>query len=223
MPKPEKTNTTNEGYSSRAKSLVKSGESQTREILAPEMNEAILDEYFLPFSLEVDSSIPPSQSVVIILPGQYEEWRLTELKDVWRGFADIVIIAATRGNPFYDATDVSDAVGITEDKMILHRFAENTRDQMDQVTEAVSGLSVKQVIISTAAYHTPRCVYTFVKSCLDRDLERSFRLAVLPTFGPDLGSPIPAEKASSEIERLKRYQQKGDVATKEEYLLFLET
>jgi hypothetical protein len=52
---------------------------------------------------------------------------------------------------------------------------------------------------------------------------RAFRLAVLPTAnGIDLADSFSSEQITGEIQRIKLYQKKGDVASLKEYLQFLQ-
>lgn len=103
----------------------------------------------------------------------------------------------------------------------------NTKGQMHWAVEQVlSDLTIDHVILSTAKYHLARCALTFAKMWLEHGDGRKLRISVLPT--PD---PNPEEVAEvigtntspeAELGRVEAYQDKGDVATAEEFEHFLE-
>lgn len=179
-------------------------------------------EYVLPFSLVPDLGIPKQQTALFLMPGSYQDWRFKALAGLWNKYADKIFVAGTRGDPEYNADQMADMLGCDISQIEMQVFAKHTRDQMDWVSGKVLELHPKQVILSTAAYHLPRCTLTFVKSCLDRNIPRTFKLALLPTSDPSNPSQsFTADQIVGEIGRIPEYQAKKDVATLEEYVAFL--
>ena len=103
-------------------------------------------------------------------------------------------------------------------------YAEHTPDQMVWVAEMVERLRFRQLAFATSAYHLPRCVLTFVKVWDARCAGYAPVIASMPLIDQDnlAGSFATVDATTSgsvaeELDRITRYQAKGDVATAEEF------
>lgn len=157
--------------------------------------------------------------------GSYEACnpRLSEVS--WRTLTHKVWVAGTRNDPYYNVTQACDLLGGTPTSLRWQgcRASLSTPDQTWWFNEQLcADTEVTTFIVSTSRYHLPRCVLTFMKDWFYFGDRRKLQLRLLPT-----SDPIPAETTSTnqtiegEIERIKRYQGTGDVASKHEFELFL--
>lgn len=96
------------------------------------------------------------------------------------------------------------------DCISLH--GENTRDESER---ALVLRSSDDLTIVTSAYHQPRAFLTMVKVLIDHGLSRTVRLWNRP-------APSPMERLPEEWHKIRDYQEKGDVASTENGLLYLD-
>lgn len=89
---------------------------------------------------------------------------------------------------------------------------ENTRDEGERAIALRVG---DDLAIMTSAYHQPRAFLTFVKILHDLNLDRTVRLWNCPV-------PSRMDRLAEEWHKTSEYQAKGDVATIEQGLAYLE-
>jgi hypothetical protein len=105
----------------------------------------------------------------------------------------------------------------------IQKEAQITPDQMHWIAERlVADTEITALVMSTAAYHLPRCVLTFVKTWAKQGDKRKLALRLLPTrnFKPTSLSTTN-QTVQGELERIALYQEKGDVATPDEFFDFI--
>ncbi len=88
----------------------------------------------------------------------------------------------------------------------------NTRIECEQALALRSG---DDLTLITSAYHQPRAFLTMVKVLLDQGLARTVRVWNRP-------APSPMQRLAEEWHKTLEYQAKGDVATAEQGLLYLD-
>ncbi len=96
------------------------------------------------------------------------------------------------------------------DAISLH--GENTRDEAERALALRSG---NDMTIITSAYHQPRAFLTMLKVLIDHGLSRTVRIWNRP-------APSPMTRLADEWHKILEYQAKGDVATAEQGLLYLD-
>lgn|GEM_PF-6419197 len=179
-------------------------------------------------TLLVDGSWPVEQGLPIVVEGAEgvdldtpEDWAVAEMyagaterelllarvlvPDEARGTC---VILSAWDEPPQDqrlrfATSPSDCIS-------LH--GENTRDECERALALRSG---NDVTIITSAYHQPRAFLTMVKVLINHGLARTVRVWNRP-------APSPMHRLSEEAHKIADYAAKGDVATPEQGLLYLD-
>lgn len=105
------------------------------------------------------------------------------------------------------------------DGLVIQQKANHTKEQADWIAAEVKARDIASLALYAPAYHLLRAYATTVKSMDTADV----RIPIIPMptrMSPDSVSAETGmdtwEMAPAEIERTIKYQEKGDVATKEE-------
>jgi len=181
----------------------------------------------------VDSRIyfDTSTTALAIFPGggkkEASDTRFTEVD--WRKFSKKVWVAGTRGDPFYDEEEIRLLLARQQrvpPSLTLQIYAEHSLNQMRWVSNMLcADKTVSTLILSTAEYHLPRCILTFVKTWQREGDARKIRLAAIATSNPRLLNRPNEDETSQtreqEVKRIEVYQIKGDVATANEFMHFI--
>ncbi|MEK7462341.1 MAG: hypothetical protein AAB618_02095 [Patescibacteria group bacterium] len=159
----------------------------------------------------------------IIFPGGGgQDWRLYQAP--WEFYARRIICAGTRDDPKYNFDEVAQFLKRDTAEPVEVRFqgyAAHSKAQTDWLTmELQASPYIKRLILSTARYHLPRCALTFIKSWLAAG-NSPLPLLLVPTDGERGNDDATSQTAEEELERIVLYQEKGDVATAEEYERFV--
>ena len=146
----------------------------------------------------------------------------------WRVYTQKVWVAGMRENVSCDLLTVQQVLargGQSPFKLRNQGWVMdlNTKGQMQwAIEQLLDDLDVDYVILSTARYHLARCALTFAKMWLYNGDGRMLRIAVRPSLDPtpeDVAGVIGTNtSAEAELERIEAYQDKGDVATAEEFV-----
>lgn len=155
---------------------------------------------------------PHQESVVLILPGKHQDYRITQGVRLWPERGKYLWVAGTIGtpdDPFYERDYVVNSCGEDSPDIVVARQARHTRDQMEWAVALLAEMPrVRHVTITTAAYHLPRCVLTFL-AAMEKTGERIL-VSPVPLINPSGRSFLP-EEVRSEAEKILEYQEKGDV------------
>lgn len=191
------------------------------------------------FGLMPDPLYAPNETACCLLPG-LNKWRVIECP--WEVYASTLLVAGTSDDPAYteDEIRIYLDVGILRD-FSFQGYAAHTPGQMAWLVKKIKKQEgIMQVILTTAAYHLPRCALTFAKEWLKNGKpKQKFHFACIPMIAGRTGEKFLtgftsdaefADKATrgssqtvaSEIARIEAYQKKGDVATAEEFAQFLD-
>jgi hypothetical protein len=184
----------------------------------------------LHLGVNLPSPISRDEIAVLILPGGgigVPPTRLTEVP--WQDFSDDVWVAGTRGDPAYSREDIIGYIardGQLPKRLETQFLAQHTLEQMEWATKMMRRHPlIRHLIISTAGYHLPRCVLTFVRTWIKESNVRHPSIGVMPTSDPPeevLAVPSTTSRTlEEELTRIELYQQKGDIATAEEYEHFM--
>lgn len=168
-------------------------------------------------SIPLDKNYNLEETAIMVLPGMYQEYRITEVLKAWPNKAKYLWVAPTRGDPensVYDSLKNLDKEKQNPDDMIIGGFTEATPGQMVWALEKLKeNPNVKRIIISTAAYHLPRCMLTFIKAMNKAGV--FVPISAHPLLNSN-GNSFNSDEIKSEIGKIHEYGLKGDVATSEE-------
>ncbi|MDO8655433.1 MAG: ElyC/SanA/YdcF family protein [bacterium] len=185
--------------------------------------------------LHQDTALPrfTGNIAVVVFPGKHQVSRIQEAARVLRKVESPNFwVAGTMGDPFYPRRDIlkemEDAAGDYDRRyrsspwVETGGFANNSLDQAKFVLELLrANPEVTHLILSTAAYHLPRCVLTCIKQMIEQD--KRVAIYTAPS-GDDIsqGNLLPGTpEIEEEILKILRYQRKGDVATWDELQRYL--
>lgn len=160
---------------------------------------------------------------VVVLPGGSTK-RILYSFNLWqRGYGKFFLIAGTgeeHPQEFKDFLDHFYAVNKDCHYVCYQIRAINTLDQVNWVCGFLKERpEIARVIVSTELYHTPRVYLSFVRAFIENGLDERVMLIPAPTrpFDPDHNFNFIA----GEVERIRRYQEKGDIAATEELYQYL--
>jgi len=183
-------------------------------------------------TLEVNTRgiVSPEETAVVILPGggvKNPPTRLTEVP--WEDYTDDLWVAGTRGDPYYTREDIIGHIardGRLPARLATQDFAFHTPAQMAWVAKQLkNNLFINHLILSTATYHLPRAVLTFIRVWNKEGEKRKLSIGIIPTSNPSKKLlTIPSDTSrtqAEEFERIELYQKKGDVATHDEFYEFI--
>ncbi len=163
----------------------------------------------------------------LIMPGggshKAGDTRLTQAE--WD--TEYVYVCGTRGDPAYSIEDITRLLardGQVPKGLWYQGYAEHTLEQMLWAVDSLrANRRIRHLVMSTAEYHLPRCMLTFVKQWQLHGDGRKLQLSVAPTANPPQTADTGGTNASldGELSRILEYQKKGDVATEEDLLKFL--
>src|SRR3989344_2098570 len=115
----------------------------------------------------------PEKSAILILPG-IQDYRIHEAAKNWPEKGKYLWIAGTRADPFYSRREVIERIGKKRVEAIglnalydieTQGWANHTLDQMRWATELLKKHpQINHIVLSTAAYHTPRCTLTLLQT-----------------------------------------------------------
>jgi hypothetical protein len=169
-----------------------------------------------------DWTVSDDTAFVIFPGGGGQDWRLHQAP--WESYAKRIIVAGTRDDPKYNFEEVVSFLKRDTAEPVEIRFqgyAAHSKAQTDWLAaELQSSPHIKQLVLSTARYHLPRCALTFIKSWLAAG-NLPLPLLLVPTDGERGNNTATSQTAKEELERIALYQEKGDVATAEEYEWFV--
>lgn len=170
------------------------------------------------------------ESAFVICPGlqtyrlKKAPWEISGDRRVW--------VAGTDEDPSYDRVTIKRLLGMEDDnygKLEFQGYARNTAFQIRWVIDQMlTSPEVVNVYISTAGYHAPRCLLTFIKKWMIFGDTRRLRIGVVPTIdllsprGFSAGEYKKSGSVEEELERIEKYQKQGDVADAEEFYIFFQ-
>ncbi len=165
----------------------------------------------------------PEETAILLLPGTYQEYRITEGAKLWPKEGKYFWVAGTRGDPAYCREDIIAVTKKDSPNIICQGFAKHTLDQMEWCIAMLKENSkIKHLVITTSAYHLPRCTLTLLQSLKKSNIQVS--ITPIPIKNPkgDSFSIDSTEDFVLEIKKIQEYQQKGDVASLESWREYLE-
>lgn len=166
----------------------------------------------------------PSATAILVMPGVHQEYRIQGGIDLWLEDQDQELwIAGTRGDPSYSREQIVRDAGVDSPNIVCGPFCRHTPDQMDWCMEMLKkNPDVEHLIMTTAAYHLPRCVLTNV-AAMDK-VGMRVHITPIPLFSP-CGNSFSADGTEdwvSELSKIIEYQKTGHVASFEQWRNYLD-
>jgi len=171
----------------------------------------------------------PNNSAVLIFPGggleSIQDYRISEGTKNWPTKGKYLWVAGTRGDPFYTRKEIirilENSLEIDSSEIENQGWANHTLDQSIWATELLKkNKNINHVILATAAYHTTRSTLTFLKTLKKQSID-GIVISPIP-ISHRLEPSLDSEKYIGEMERILKYQGKGDAATLEEWRDYLQ-
>ena len=166
--------------------------------------------------------IGKKETAIFLLPGVHQEYRITEGVKLWPNAGKYLWVAGTRGDPTYSKEDIIAVTGKDSTDIVCGGFARFTPDQMNWCVSLLKqNPHIKHIVVTTAAYHLPRCVLTLLKALKKSGIQ--IPMTPMPLINPngDSFSVNGTEDFALEMKKIQEYQQKGDVASLEDWKEYL--
>ena len=169
---------------------------------------------------------------LLVYPGMGETWRVEEIIRAWNpprsSCVKYLLIAGTEWHKETTAVRPPIVENLKKPPYYLmdtcgvhaQYHARHTKDQAEWVVARVQELEIKSLALYVSPYHLLRAYLTLLKTFINQKVERIPMIPVpvaispakiIPETGTDAWSMVQGE-----MDRIKVYQQKGDVATLEE-------
>jgi len=168
----------------------------------------------------------PENTAILVLPGIYQEYRIQGGVDIWnQDQSQRLWIAGTRGDPAYTRDQIVEVAGVDHPNIVCGEFCNHTPDQMRWCLKMLQdNPGVSHLIMTTAAYHLPRCVLTNV-AAMEKAGKR-VPISPIPLTNPNGDSFPPTGKGSwedwlAEVSKVIMYQDTGDVASLSQWREYL--
>lgn len=169
---------------------------------------------------------PTPADVIVLLAGD-RFYRVPKAAELYHaGYAPKVVLTSSADNWEYGSAPSSKlvpeliALGVNEEDIIWEETAPHTRAEADSVLRIAKEKAWKTLIIVTTEYHLYRAFLTWLKAIHDTGSE----IDIIPvaTLGyPEFHGDTHEEGLAREFERIKIYQEKGDVASFKEGIAYL--
>lgn len=146
------------------------------------------------------------------------------------GFAPHVAIVGGADNRAYGSFPSQEVVdemvrrGVPKDAIHFESVAPHTRGEADRAMELARKNRWNSLVVVTSPHHQYRAFLTFVEALHDADLSLKLINAVAPLSWTER-TPwgTRSELLHSEFDKIAEYQKKGDVASYEEGITYLES
>lgn len=157
---------------------------------------------------------------ILCFTGEGERHRVPHAVELWQYTnARYLLIAGNSEEVIekyggYDKRSIKEEFGISDPGVIVQTLSKNTLTQAIWFLEELGKLkSIDRVVIVSAWYHIPRCFLSFLRWACNRYLI-------------SLSYPLPNLKHElvllpGEMDRIQKYQEKGDIATLDDLLAYL--
>ncbi len=160
-------------------------------------------------------------TAILILPGMWQEYRITNGVKLWPQHGKHLWVAGTRQDTIYTLREqLVSLLGQDSENIEFGGFADHTLGQMQWCLGLLEKYStVNHIIVATAAYHVPRCTLTLLQTLAKANKQLS--LSPWPLYNPAGNSFTEDENFQGELERIALYQEKGDVASLQTWRTYL--
>lgn len=171
--------------------------------------------------------VPKKANAIVFLAGDrfHRTAKVTELYHA--GLAPWVVVTSSAHNYAYGSLPAHVIVRklrslkIPEEHMIWEETGAHTRGEAESTLRLAQEHGWKTLLLVTTEYHQYRAFLTFVKTMRDMNMELELIMVPENEF-PQFHSKTYEDVIAGEIERIMIYQQKGDVASYEEGIAYLQ-
>jgi hypothetical protein len=168
-------------------------------------------------------------NAITVLPGLGETWRLTDALKAWENkdyVAKYLLITGhnKREKTWKHLTLYN--INIKRQKGVyIESHAEHTKEQAEWLFEKVKDLKITSLAIYVSPYHLLRAYCTILKTFINHKSSPIPMIPIPVAISPDAIIPEINTDAwnmvSGEVDRIIKYQKKGDVATYDEFKYYL--
>lgn len=118
------------------------------------------------------------------------------------------------------------AKGIAPDRLRCEDESQHTRDSAERIVQWMLEEGWHRVMLVTSPYHVPRSLLSFIAVLNERDMADRYHVLTASSYGAWFEEAEPGTRRIDLVEReatkVAVYQEKGDVATYEDGLAYLE-
>jgi len=159
---------------------------------------------------------PKEETAIAIIPGQNEPGRVIQGLEFWPE-GKYCLVPGTRDDPLYLKETIISFTGRESSNLFCQGFSVanlNTFDQMEWLIGfLINHPEIKYLIFTTAVYHLPRAVLTFLAS-----MEKAghfVKICPRPIWSPfcSFFEVFNSKRLEDEIKRIEVYRGKGHVAS----------
>ena len=173
------------------------------------------------------STHEPRRADAIVLMAGDRFHRINKAAELYHdGHAPYLVVTSSADNWEYGSAPSSKLVpelthaGVPIENIIQEETSPHTRAEADSALHIAKEHDWKTLIVVTTKYHLPRTYLTWLKAM--KDAKYSPLLIMIPALGvPEFKQQSEGELFAQEMERIMLYQQKGDVATYADGVIYL--
>ena len=173
------------------------------------------------------SAHKPRQADAIVLMAGDRFHRIQKTAELYHaGHAPFIVVTSNADKWEYGSAPSSKlvpeliAAGVPHEHIISEETGAHTRGEADATLRIAKEKNWQRLIVVTTAYHLPRVFLTWLKAIHDEGYP--LELTMIPVQGvPEFKQQNEDELFAQETERIRLYQEKGDVASFEEGLRYI--
>ncbi|MBI4093536.1 YdcF family protein [Candidatus Kaiserbacteria bacterium] len=146
------------------------------------------------------------------------------------GFAPLVAIVGSGNDRAYGSFPSPEVkeemvrLGVPKEKVLLEEVGPHTRGEADRGMELAKKYGWRTILIVTSPHHEYRAFLTFLKAMRDARLDLRLVRATAPlSWSEETPWGKRIDLLGQEFDRIVEYQKKGDVASYEEGIAYLES
>lgn len=164
--------------------------------------------------------VMPADAIVLLAGDRFH--RISKVAELVRDhYGSAVVVTSNADNWEYGSAPSGKLVpelemaGVPKDMIIAEETAAHTRGEADATFRIAKEKGWTSLILVTTGYHRVRAFLTWLKAMHDADLSLKLTLVCVEEF-PEFKKGQEEETKKGEQERIRLYQEKGDVASWEE-------
>jgi uncharacterized SAM-binding protein YcdF (DUF218 family) len=171
--------------------------------------------------------VPQKADAIVLLAGDRFHRTLKVAELYHTAMAPSVVVTSSAHNYAYGSLPAHvlvrklTALGVPEEHIIWEETGAHTRAEADATLRLAQKHGWKTLLVVTTEYHQYRAFLTLVKAMRDLKMELKLIMVSENKF-PQFHSKTHEETITGEMERITVYQQKGDVASLQEGILYLQ-
>lgn len=171
---------------------------------------------------------------LVIINGLAEPQRTQEVVNIWNEGIGRYLLVTSPGlyerTPYrFTIKELVETFGLTRKSGVYTQVTPvpDTRDHSRWAIEHLKDLGVTSANVYTSFYHMPRTFLTMLRCMIDADIARRLNLYPCPIkispfeISPEINSPMHT-LCEGEAQKIPIYQEKGDIASHEEFMTYIE-